>query len=64
MKLANGKAADESNLVIEMIKHAPEDVHQMIADMLTDIARGTSMFPPEWNINKIWILFKSGDKVI
>ena len=64
MKLPNGKAADETNLVIEMVKHAAEEVHQQIADLLTDILRGETPFPPAWKINRIWVLFKHGDREI
>ena len=44
MKLPNGKAADDSNLVIEMIKHTPELVHALIAEMLTSILVGETQF--------------------
>ena len=61
MKLSNGKASDGSNMVIEMVKHAPEEAHKSIAELLTNILKGRTPFPPAWKVNKIWVLFKQGD---
>ena len=61
VKLPNGRAADQTNMAVVMVKHASEEVHQHIAVLLTSMLRGEVPFPPVWKLNNIWMLFHHED---
>ena len=60
-KLKSGKAAGPGNIPAELLKHGPQKLYKMIAQLFT-VCINEWIIPKEWKIAHISHIFRHGDR--
>lgn len=58
----NGKAAGPGNIPIELVKHGPKILHEMVRDLFNRCLLNGDAIPEDWNMAYITSIYKKGDK--
>ena len=60
--MKRGKSADQSGIIVELLKDGGDVIHQVIAEIFNDILVKDMKPPDEWKQSRIIVLFKKGDR--
>lgn len=63
-QMHNGKAGDQSGLVVEMIQRGSKELFQLMAMMFSENTSGRSQPPEIWKQSVIKVFFKKGDATL
>ena len=58
--LKRGRTCAEDGLLAEMLKDAGHSMHELIANVFSDLLCDAALLPEEWRISKLIVLFKKG----
>ena len=59
--MKNGKSADSTRIVVEMLKAGGENLTRVIADLFNEVLLEQALPPAEWKHTRIKVLLKKGD---
>ena len=60
-KMSKGKAADDSGIVAEMLKHGNKALLDAILNLFNDIVVGGQGIPSKWKMTRLTVIFKKGN---
>ena len=61
-RMSNGKGADASGMIAEIIKFGGPDIAAELAGIYNEVLHGSEEVPAYWKNSKISVLFKKGDR--